>query len=199
MRAKKRVVILLIIQILVIFVLVGCTQDSVSKENSTEIETAIKELRAYGELAQKTTEIDSEELAQSLEPIVATTEKPTEVVKEEVTEKVVDEPVKTNGILEVHFIDVGQADASLVICDDKTMIIDGGNSEDSSLIYTYLKNRDIDHLDYIISTHPHEDHVGGLAGALNYATVSKAFSPVTSYDSRAFNSFIKYLTSRTLE
>lgn len=106
--------------------------------------------------------------------------------------------VATGSVLEVHFIDVGQADASLVLCDDKSMLIDGGNSADSDLIYTYLKKHEIDHLDYIINTHPHEDHVGGLAGALNYATVDTVLAPVTEYDSRAFSNFVKYLDEQNV-
>lgn len=99
----------------------------------------------------------------------------------------------SGSILEAHFIDVGQADASLILCDGKSMLVDGGNTDDSNLIYTYLKKHGIDHLDYIINTHPHEDHVGGLAGALNYATVDTALGSVIEYDSRAFDNFVKYL------
>lgn len=95
--------------------------------------------------------------------------------------------------MEVHFIDVGQADASLIICDGHAMLIDGGSSEDSSLIYTYLKNKGISQLDYIIGSHPDADHIGGLAGALNYAKADAAFCSVTEHDTRAFNSFVKYL------
>ena len=73
------------------------------------------------------------------------------------------------------------------------MLIDGGNVEDSSLLYTYLKNNNISHLDYVIGTHAHEDHIGGLAGALNYATVDVAYCPATSYDSKAFGNFVKTL------
>ncbi len=89
----------------------------------------------------------------------------------------------------IHFIDVGQADAALVICDGKTMLIDGGNAADSNLIYSFLKARSITHLDYIIATHAHEDHVGGLSGALNYATVGTVYCPTKSYSSNAFNNF----------
>lgn len=97
---------------------------------------------------------------------------------------------------EVHFIDVGQADAALVLCDGHSMLIDGGNANDSSLIYTYLKNNKVSNLDYIICSHAHEDHVGGLSGALNYATVDTAFCSTTSDDSKAFSSFVKYLNKQ---
>ena len=54
---------------------------------------------------------------------------------------------------EAHFLDVGQADATLIFCDDKTMLIDGGNPGDSNLIAAYLKKHNIGHLDYIICSH----------------------------------------------
>ena len=90
----------------------------------------------------------------------------------------------------VHFIDVGQADAALVLCDGKAMLIDGGNAADSNLIYTYLKKHNITHLDYIIGTHAHEDHIGGIPGALQFATVDVVYCPSTSYTTKAFNNFV---------
>lgn len=102
----------------------------------------------------------------------------------------------TSHSFQIHFLDVGQADAALVLCGNQAMLIDGGNSADSSLIYSHLKSQGITHLDYIIATHAHEDHVGGLSGALNYATVGTVYCPVKSYDSNAFRNFVKYVQQR---
>lgn len=97
----------------------------------------------------------------------------------------------TDSSFQVHFIDVGQADAALVLCDGEAMLIDGGNADDSNVMYAYLSRLGVTNLDYVIGTHAHEDHIGGIAGALNYATVEKALCPVTSYSSKAFNNFVK--------
>lgn len=93
---------------------------------------------------------------------------------------------------EIHYIDVGQGDAALIACDDRYLLIDGGPSSASQLMYSYLKNKEIDYLDYIICSHPDEDHVGGLSGALNYAKVGCVYSP-GSQDTRAYGSFVKYV------
>lgn len=106
---------------------------------------------------------------------------------------------KEESRFEVHYLDVGQADATLIMCDGKNMLIDGGNVEDSSLIYSYLKEQDVDYIDYMICTHAHEDHVGGLAGVLNYAQVGEVYCPVTNYDSEAFSDFVKYLGEQDKE
>lgn len=100
---------------------------------------------------------------------------------------------------EIHFFDVGEGDSALVECDGHYMLIDGGNPGSSSFLYSYLKKHEIDYLDYIVCSHAHTDHVGGLAGALNYATVGVAYAPVTEYDSRAFNGFLKYLSAQSKE
>ncbi|MGI6498302.1 MAG: ComEC/Rec2 family competence protein [Oscillospiraceae bacterium] len=68
--------------------------------------------------------------------------------------------------LRVHFIDVGQADAILIQSNGENMLIDAGNRADGDLMVAYLKRQGVDALKYVIATHPHEDHIGGMAAVL---------------------------------
>ena len=107
-----------------------------------------------------------------------------------------EEPTPEESYFEVHYLDVGQADAALVLCDGHAMLIDGGNVSDSRKMYAYLEEHGIDHLNCVVCTHPHDDHAGGLAGALNYASADAALCPVSEYDSIAFANFTKYLAEQ---
>lgn len=93
----------------------------------------------------------------------------------------------------VTFIDVGQGDSSLISCDGEYMLIDGGDVSASSTMYTYLKDREIDTFKVLVATHRDADHIGGLAGALNYAHAETAYCSTTSYTSKAFQNTVKYL------
>lgn len=64
--------------------------------------------------------------------------------------------------LQVHFIDVGQGDATLITCGEHAMLIDAGNNNMGTRIQQYLKKQGVERLDYVIGTHPDADHIGGL-------------------------------------
>ena len=93
--------------------------------------------------------------------------------------------------LTVKFIDVGQADSILLSCGGEALLIDGGNKGDSQKIYTVLRDAGIKHLKAIIVTHAHEDHCGGIAAALTACSADTVYSPVTLYDSEAFQDILK--------
>ena len=95
--------------------------------------------------------------------------------------------------LQIHFLDVGQGDAAIVLCDGEAMMIDGGLPGVSQFIYSYIRNTlQLDMIEVMVATHPHDDHVGGLAAALNAVPVELIVSPTQEYDSRAFKSMLKY-------
>lgn len=106
--------------------------------------------------------------------------------------------VTTNSEFKVRYIDVGQADAALISCDGKHMLVDGGNRGDSDIIHTVLKNENISYLDYVVCTHAHEDHVGGLPAALNFSDVGAVYCSVDSYDSDVFRTFVEYTEKQEL-
>lgn len=78
----------------------------------------------------------------------------------------------------VSFIDVGQGNSALVISGDSSMLIDGGEAEKGKDVVAYLKTCGITKLDYIIATHQHTDHIGGLIDVINSdIEVSKIIMP----------------------
>ena len=79
------------------------------------------------------------------------------------------------GELAVHFIDVGQADCTLLISEGEAMLIDAGNQPDDDLIIGYLDSLGIRDLKYVVFTHPHEDHIGSGEAVINAFDVDKIF------------------------
>ena len=102
-------------------------------------------------------------------------------------------PISAFADLQVHFLDVGQGDCTIILCDGEAMVIDGGPASASSFVYSYIRNTlSLEHVDYVVSTHPHLDHVYGLSAVLNAVPVDLILTPVLKWDSKAFNSMLKY-------
>lgn len=102
-------------------------------------------------------------------------------------------PAVAAATLQVHFLDVGQGDCAIVLCDGEAMVIDGGPAATSQFVYSYIRNTlELDHIDLMVSTHPHLDHVYGLSAVLNAAPVDLILTPTLKWDSKAFNSMLKY-------
>lgn len=101
--------------------------------------------------------------------------------------------------LEVSFLDIGQGDAILIRCDGQSMLIDGGPPSASAIIYTVLGKKGITYLDYIVSSHPDNDHLGGLPAALSYTKAGMALSPVANDARDRFTIFQRKLEEQNLQ
>lgn len=165
---------------LIFSLLSGCTPDSANNSGTTTLPTeSIQQIHETADDSPDSDAPDDSGTADSSATEIAETSPAASV------------PSDSTG-LTVRFLDVGQADSALLACDGHYMLIDGGNRDDSSLLYTVLKNANITHLDLVIGTHSDEDHIGGLAGALNFADADTTLCAVTDHDSKAFTNFKKY-------
>lgn len=93
-------------------------------------------------------------------------------------------------IMEVDFFDVGQGDCILIESQGDFLLIDGGNNEDGLLVVNFLRSQGVDELDYIIATHPHEDHIGGLDTVIENFEVETVIAPQAVQPTRTFEEFI---------
>ena len=67
-----------------------------------------------------------------------------------------------NSKLQIHFIDVGQGDSTLITCGGEAMLIDAGENDQGTNVQSYLEEQGIKSLKYMIGTHPDSDHIGGM-------------------------------------
>ncbi len=103
-----------------------------------------------------------------------------------------------NGDLLVYFIDVGQADSVLVQTGGHNMLIDAGNNEDGNLLVSYLKDLKVENIDYLVGTHPHEDHIGGMDDVINNFKIGKYFMPEEITTTKTFLDVLDALENNNL-
>lgn len=113
--------------------------------------------------------------------------------EENVTEKV-------TGQLKVHFIDVGQADAIFIeLPNGQSMLIDAGNSDNGAQIMDYIKGWGYSRLDYVIATHPHADHIGGMTAVIDSMEIGRFYMPKKEQTTRAFENMVDALAANSVD
>ena len=96
-----------------------------------------------------------------------------------------------NPTMSVHFIDVGQGDSIFIILPDgKTMLIDGGNPENGKMLEEYIKANSNGALDYLVATHPHADHIGGLADVIKEIGADNFYMPKITANTLIFENML---------
>lgn len=100
--------------------------------------------------------------------------------------------------MEVHFIDVGQGDCTLVKCGDKAMLIDAGDNSQGTAIQNYLQKQGVKKLDYLILTHPDADHIGAAPVIITKFEIGKVFISNYEKDNNTYRKLIQALDEKRL-
>lgn len=112
-------------------------------------------------------------------------------------ENVIKEITNTSN-LKVYYFDVGQADSILIVNNNKTMLIDAGNNDDGELVVNNIKKLGISKLDYVIGTHPHEDHIGGLDDVIDAFDIGTIYMPKVQTNTKTFEDVLDSVSNKGL-
>lgn len=102
--------------------------------------------------------------------------------------------------LKVHFIDVGQGDSIFIeLPNDEVMLIDAGESSEEEKVYNYITDLGYNNIDYVVGTHPHTDHIGGLEYIINNISVENIYMPKAVSTSKTYESLLNTISSKNLK
>ena len=163
----------LILSICLMFNITGCTP-------ATDIEPSTQ-----GEIVSSVTEND--------------TQKPSNP-REDLEVEVAPGVTSNYGLMRVHFIDVGQADSAFIeLGNGQTMLIDAGRSGNASTIVNYIKSLQYETIDYVVASHPHDDHIGGMATVLDSFNIGKMYMPKQAHTITAFTNMLDVIDNKNIE
>ncbi len=101
-----------------------------------------------------------------------------------------------NGELEIHYIDIGQGDATLIKYGSHAMLIDAGENDMGTQVQNYLISQNVSSLDYIIGTHPHSDHIGGMDVIIYKFDCDVVMMPDVANDTKTYRDVISAMKSK---
>ena len=109
------------------------------------------------------------------------------------------QPAQTQGTLRVHYLNVGQGDSEFIELPNGTcMLIDAGVADAGQDIVNYIKGLGYSHIDYLVATHPHADHIGGMPAVLSAFTIGEVWAPKAVHTTKTYENFLDQIAAKGL-
>lgn len=102
-------------------------------------------------------------------------------------------------LMYVHYINVDQGDSILIQANNKNLLIDSGPKSHKKQLVQFLNSLNISTLDYVIATHPHDDHIGNMNTVINSYKINSFYAPKVYSNAKSFEQMIDALKSKSLK
>lgn len=106
---------------------------------------------------------------------------------------------QTSANATIKFIDVGQGEAILIALPEKTMLIDAGPTGSAPKIAQVLQELGRDKIDYLVATHPDEDHIGGMADIISNTQIGTIYAPNKTNNTATYRKFLTAIQNNNLQ
>lgn len=187
-----------------IFIIVMCFSSIISLFHSNNYQNRYEEFNKINVIyqQQETDEVPEEdkssmteeELEEDLENL---TDKEDENINNEMINNT---DIVENNLIKIHYIDVGQGDSIFIeLPNKKTMLIDAGESSKGKIASSYISNLGYYKIDYIVGTHPHTDHIGGLAHIINSFDIGNIYMPKAVSTSKTYENLLNTISQNGLK
>lgn len=177
----------------IVFLVMICSADVIlsihtnkneNKEETKEVTTKV----TYIENVEDKSNLTENELEESFNELI-----------DDNNNKNIEIPLSSKNIT-VHFIDVGQGDSIFIeLPNNQTMLIDAAEANKSEIISNYIKNLNYSTIDYLVGTHPHSDHIGGLSNIINSFEIKYIYMPKAVSTSKTYENLLLTIANKGLK